>query len=481
MSSISELILNSGPFSPVWIAGTMKDKIGKKVVLSTDIADIAEKIMSEDRINLVLRLSGMLLKGLVVVYSKKTMYMLSDCEDIITKIMQSFKTNAVNLPPQSRSGEAHTIPNNPQIQTVNLDSIGDIDKWLKEMNPEEAYYIKQPPLELPSQSENSQILTQLSESSSSLSSTPSSQMLFSDTLVEPIPPPQTTGQDFEQLPVPQWSTDNDVVQPVFEDIDDNPIDEPLNEPINDQTETETETESTTDNDREKQRSRIVDSQIDLPNVRGQHRRRARAPATIHKGTALPQNEELEELFDLAKQEFNKPPQQQETDLENSDFAMPAEEVRYDNLPDVSDSDIPEQQDFSDNEDNMRKISLPSTPNDYLDISRRNKLSAEQTPNSVKLYSPYPNIQFAIEKTPRRSVEDSITKETISVLNKVRKGLKDKESITFNQAFQGSSRHGAAAAFYQLLVLRSTGYTINVEQESPYEPINIRPGPTFLST
>lgn len=97
MSSISELILNSGPFSPVWIAGTMKDKIGKKVVLSTDIADIAEKIMSEDRINLVLRLSGMLLKGLVVVYSKKTMYMLSDCEDIITKIMQSFKYFSVKV------------------------------------------------------------------------------------------------------------------------------------------------------------------------------------------------------------------------------------------------------------------------------------------------------------------------------------------------------------------------------------------------
>ena len=120
MSSVSELILNSGLFSPVWIAGTMKDKLGKKVVLSTDIADIAEKIMHEDRINLVLRLSGMLLKGLVVVYSKKTQYMLNDCNDIITKIMQSFKTNAVNLPASAKSTDAITISFNSKTQVAEI-------------------------------------------------------------------------------------------------------------------------------------------------------------------------------------------------------------------------------------------------------------------------------------------------------------------------------------------------------------------------
>lgn len=476
MSSVSELILNSGLFSPVWIAGTMKDKLGKKVVLSTDIADIAEKIMREDRINLVLRLSGMLLKGLVVVYSKKTQYMLNDCEDIITKIMQSFKTNAVNLPPTARSNDTITISINRQTGNTEV-AIGNINDWIVQ-NPEDEYLVKQQ-FEIPSQSEASQVLTQFSDSSSSLSSTPSSQALLSDNF-EPIQPPQNTDQNFEQLPLPQWDTDNDVV-PMFEDPDDIPIDEPIQGQPYEQGGTETETETESENDKEKQRARIVDNEIDLPNIRGQNRRRARAPASSLRKATLPHNEELEELFELAKQEFNKPPQQNEVDLDNSDFAMPPpEDVRYgDALPDMSDTDVPEPVDISDDDDN-RRISLPSTPNDYLDITRRNRISAEQTPNSVKFISPYPNCQFAIEKTPRRSVEDSITNETISVLNKIRKGLKDEDSITFNQTFSGSSRHGAASAFYQLLVLRSTGYTIDVEQEGPYEPIKIIPGSAFPS-
>ena len=477
MSSVSELILNSGLFSPVWIAGTMKDKLGKKVVLSTDIADIAEKIMHEDRINLVLRLSGMLLKGLVVVYSKKTQYMLNDCNDIITKIMQSFKTNAVNLPASAKSTDAITISFNSKTQVAEI-ATGDINEWLQTGNPEDDYIVKQP-LDFPSQSEASQVLTQLSDSSSSsLSSTPSSQAILSDTF-EPMQPPQPIGQDFENLPLPpQWDTDDAV--PTFDDVDDIPIDETIQGQPDEQSITESETE--TDNDKEKQKTRFVDSQIDLPNVRGHNRRKARAPAANRRRTALPQNEELEELFDLAIKEFNRPPQQTEIDLDNSDFAMPPEDVRSADLPDIDDSDIPEPPAFSDNDDDLnRRISLPSTPNDYLDITRKNRISAEQTPNSVKLISPYPNIQFAIEKTPRRSVEDSITNETISVLNKVRKGLKDKDSTTFNQIFSGSSRHGTASAFYQLLVLRSTGYTIDIQQEKPYDQITILPGSDFPST
>lgn len=472
MSNVSELILNNGLFSPVWIAGTMKDKLGKKVVLSTDIADIADKIMKENRINLVLRLSGMLLKGLVVVYSKKTQYMLNDCNDIITKIMQSFKTNAVNLPSTMKSNDTITISINTSTRTAEIAN-GDINEWLQTGNPEEEFIVKQP-LDFPTQSEASQLNTQLSDSSS-LSSTPSSQALFSDTFNEPMQPPQPAGQDFEPLPMPQWDTDEPV--PVFDEIDDGPVDEPIHGQPEEQFETETETD--TDNEKDKQKSRIVDSQIDLPNVRGQNRRKARAPAAKKKRAALPQNEELEELFDLAKQEFNKPPEQNEVDLDNSDLAFPPEDFRNpDALPD-NESDIPDQPFVSDNDEEPdRRISLPSTPNDYLDITRKNRFSAEQTPSSVKLISPYPNIQFAIEKTPRRSVEDSITNETISVLNKVTKGLKDKDSITFNQAFSGSSRHGIASAFYQLLVLRSTGYTINIEQENPYDQINILPGTAF---
>lgn len=477
MSSVSELILNQGPFSPVWIAGTMKDKIGKKAVLSTDIADIAKKIMDEDRVNLVLRLSGMLLKGLVVVYSKKTQYMLSDCEDIITKIMQSFKTNAVNLQQSARPDDALTISYNPKSKTIDL-AIGDAEAWLKEKNPEGDFMTK-PTMDLEfSFSESSQQLTQLSDSSSTSAMSSQLTNFPSDTFVEQIEPPEQQ-QEFEPLPMPQWNSDDDVAVPTYnDDFEDN-------QPVPDDTETETDVEP---GKPQQPKVRPFDKQIDLRRQRRAERPRQK-PTSNRRTAALPQNEELEQLFELARQEFSKPPNQTEVDLDTSDFvAQPVEDIRSADIPNNSDSDFPEPPAFNDfnvddDNDPSRRISLPDTPNDYLtDFPRRYQSSTDQTP--ITEVSPYPKtnpgIKFAIEKTPKRSVEDSITKETISILNDLKKALKDKESITFDQAFSGSSRHHAAMAFYQMLVLRSTGYTIGIQQEKPYDPITILPDTSFSS-
>ena len=135
MSNVSDLLLKKGTLSSIWIAGTMKDKLGKKVILQTDITSIVNQIMEDVRVNLVLRLSGMLLKGLVVVYSKKTQYMLVDCEEIISKIMQSFKPGAVNLPQLKKvSSDALTIALDKEMSDV--ETI-DLNEWIKAQNPEQ--------------------------------------------------------------------------------------------------------------------------------------------------------------------------------------------------------------------------------------------------------------------------------------------------------------------------------------------------------
>ncbi|OHT04428.1 N terminus of Rad21 [Tritrichomonas foetus] len=478
MSSVSELILNSGPFSPVWIAGTMKDKIGKKVVLSTNIADIAEKIMHEERVNLVLRLSGMLLKGLVVVYSKKTQYMLNDCEDIITKIMQSFKTSAVDLAPSGgRSDEALTISISKQAHGTEINyAYGDLNEWIQAQDPEQEYFVRPEPLEFP-QSEASQSVPQLSDSS--FSSATSQTLINSDAgdMTAFIPPSPVPA--FDPPAVPDWTnlpSDDDALPAVDDNFD---LPEILNEG-----ESDGENEPEAD---DKGKGRVVDNKIDLPNVRGQQRRRAR-PTASRRQAALPQNDELEELFELAKQEFAKPPQP--GDLDDMDDDIPGGFGGFSDVEtnrneyNVGINSESEQNEFSDNPDYAatKRVSLPSTPIEYIDLNSRRSAGASgnQTPSAVDMFSPYPNIQFAIEKTPRRLAEDSITQETITTLDKIRHAMGDKNSITFDKAFAGSSRHGAAAAFYQLLVLRSTGYTIDVDQEKPYGPINISQGRSFQS-
>jgi hypothetical protein len=61
------------------------------------------------------------------------------------------------------------------------------------------------------------------------------------------------------------------------------------------------------------------------------------------------------------------------------------------------------------------------------------------------------------------------------LNKIGTGLGGRECITFGQAIAGG--RGATFAFYDVLVLRSTG-AIGLSQEEPFGTIRITPGQRF---
>ncbi|KAH0788808.1 N terminus of Rad21 [Histomonas meleagridis] len=456
MSAVSDLLLKKGNLSSVWIAGTMKDKLGKKVILQTDITSVANQIMDNVQINLVLRVSGMLLKGLVVVYSKKTQYMLVDCEEIISKIMQSFKPDAVNLPSNKRiTLDAATVPLGkevPKTETI------DLDQWIIAQNPEQTFSIQAIPIEF-SVSDSSQTLTQLSDSGYSSSSVQSSQIFQSDHDFGESP---IQLQPIEKMPsaplVPEWVDlpESEYEAPPQLDFDDT---------------------STTEVEEEKTRARIVDSSIDLPDKKTTQRKRVRSSVASHRRVILPQNEELENLFEIAKQQFVKPPikEPESDDFQGfgglSDDDIEIERTRDAEIP----MPIPEDIDES---------SRPSLSGSDIEFEpRRSSLSGITTPSfggekhTFNLESPFPNFKFAVEATPRKSVEDSITNNTIKTLNKLRKAMGDSESITFDKAFGGSSRHGAAYAFYQMLVLGSTG-AIKINQEEPYGQIEIIPGERF---
>lgn len=451
-----KMIRPSGSLSPIWIAGTMKDKLSKNVVNTTDIKAIVDQLMQEQQVNFAPRLSGMLIKGLVVVYSKKTQYMLIDCEEIINKIMQSFKPGEVNLP------EGLQKKANPNAVTLVFQDEDDnpitipIEDWLQAANPEKEYEEPRPPIDF-TISEASQQVPQFSDYSSSQTAT---QNLPED-YEEPIHPPPERDNYQPEPAIPEWDNlpDNDDYDAM---------------PAPDYEEPEDEEPKAA-----KQKVLVIDNKIELPDKNDGGRRRAR-PTAVRKPIIAPQNDELEGLFELARKEFAKPPVADtvnDVDDDYGGFGYDEVELQRDEMPgNISTT--------TDDEGGAIPNRRGSLTNDDVVMSslKRASLSGSTTPhlfgdNFNSLESPYPNLKLAIEQTPRRTAQDSITAETFKIRNKIRDAIEGKEEVTFDHVFAGSSRHGAAIGFYQLLVLKSLDY-INFVQTEPFGEIVISQGPNF---
>jgi len=54
--------------------------------------------MGQGTVPMALRLSGQLLLGVVRIYSRKTNYLLDDCNETLLKIKMAFRSGAVDLP-----------------------------------------------------------------------------------------------------------------------------------------------------------------------------------------------------------------------------------------------------------------------------------------------------------------------------------------------------------------------------------------------
>jgi hypothetical protein len=221
------------------------------------------------------------------------------------------------------------------------------------------------------------------------------------------------------------------------------------------------------------RSRVVDGRMEVARARPRPRRRAR-PASAARAAAPPRNEELEDLFEAAKQQFAPPPPVPDSD----DIPVPA----FDDLPEVErNRDARGFIDEESSDDLAARDRRASIAGGDIEMEPRRSISGLATPTfirgAVPLESPFPNYKFAVEATPRRSVENSVTTETIHTLNKIGSAMGGRDSIAFDEAFGGASRHGAAFAFYQVLVLRSTG-AIGLSQDKPFGTIRITPGQQF---
>jgi hypothetical protein len=483
MSNVSDLILRKGPFASVWIAGTSADKLGKKMVLATDIEDIVKQILENQRINLVLRVSGMLLKGLVVVYSKKLQYMLTDCEDMITKIKLSFNPSSIDKDSKTTREDLITI--RTDISDLTIEPTVDISEWAKSVNPEEYFVLDHPKISFHT-AESSQVSTDIdSQPNSSLSSQADTPMrlhfintdLGDSLATTPVKPVQTR-PGYEE-PAANWDDDDDIPIP------DNDDDENPHPVFQGQAESTSESEAPSKEAATTKKSVLtIDRRIQLNRQR--QASRSRRPDPSGKRSLVTGNSQFDSLF----ADSRKAAQEREDEAETTLAQRPV-----DSDDDIGIGGFVEDGEIGEAEVNrsaaaaaeLSDVPIPGPDSGSDDFETSGLVTPARKLRLAEIESPFPQYKFVVEQTPKRTIEDSITSQTIGTLKKFQEALKadqaekgeSVESITFSRTCAGSNRRQAARVFYQLLVLKSTG-TIDVKQEEPFGEIVISPGKKFWS-
>jgi cohesin complex subunit SCC1 len=92
------LLSKTGPLARVWLASNMERKLTKKDCLSSNLESSIEVMVDQGSAPMALRLSGQLLLGVCRIYSRKTRYLLEDCNEALLKIKMSFRPGNVDLP-----------------------------------------------------------------------------------------------------------------------------------------------------------------------------------------------------------------------------------------------------------------------------------------------------------------------------------------------------------------------------------------------
>ncbi|PKS10452.1 hypothetical protein jhhlp_002203 [Lomentospora prolificans] len=90
------LLQKSGPLARVWLSANLERKLSKTHILQSDLGESIEAILTPSQAPMALRLSGQLLLGVVRIYSRKTRYLLDDCNEALMKIKMAFRSSGNN-------------------------------------------------------------------------------------------------------------------------------------------------------------------------------------------------------------------------------------------------------------------------------------------------------------------------------------------------------------------------------------------------
>ena len=106
MFSSLDLLSRNKEVYTVWHTGISNASLSKEQVFNTNLKNIAKEIIENDE-NMAFRLSAIVMKGAVVIYSKQTTYVLTDCNNAIEKI-------SLRYDGKKRKNETNEANNNAQ-------------------------------------------------------------------------------------------------------------------------------------------------------------------------------------------------------------------------------------------------------------------------------------------------------------------------------------------------------------------------------
>ncbi|KAH7667556.1 Rad21/Rec8-like protein N-terminal [Dioscorea alata] len=152
-----QLLARKAPLGQIWMAATMHAKINRRKLDKLDIIKICEEILNPS-VPMALRLSGILMGGVVIVYERKVKLLYDDVTRFLIEINEAWKVKAVPDPTVLPKGkmqakyEAVTLPANidmemgqttsfsgtfvssPKFQRMQLD---DLDEYYINIDPRE--------------------------------------------------------------------------------------------------------------------------------------------------------------------------------------------------------------------------------------------------------------------------------------------------------------------------------------------------------
>ncbi|KAF8115186.1 hypothetical protein N665_0029s0032 [Sinapis alba] len=114
-----QLLARKAPLGQIWMAATLHAKINRKKLNKLDIIQICEEILNPS-VPMALRLSGILMGGVVIVYERKVKLLFDDVTRLLVEINGAWRTKAVPDPTLLPKGRTHarkeavTLPENDE-------------------------------------------------------------------------------------------------------------------------------------------------------------------------------------------------------------------------------------------------------------------------------------------------------------------------------------------------------------------------------
>ncbi|XP_057724882.1 sister chromatid cohesion 1 protein 1 [Arachis stenosperma] len=117
-----QLLARKAPLGQIWMAATMHAKINRRKLDKLNIIKICEEILNPS-VPMALRLSGILMGGVVIVYERKVKLLYDDVTRFLAEINEAWKVKSVPHPtvlPKGKSKAKKEAVTLPEIEDMNI-------------------------------------------------------------------------------------------------------------------------------------------------------------------------------------------------------------------------------------------------------------------------------------------------------------------------------------------------------------------------